>query len=236
MDDAVRVREAAEEALADIEPARLRETLTGRLADAEMTPGVLAVYSSRGLSTDADTVPVGERAAGVQLIYEGLRLTRRLAHDDPWGTPREPTPDATDGSGVPAVSAAPVASDEDAIAADIGVLAADVFVARGFYLLARTEAAHDAVRVVQRFGHDQTLHRSADDPVALDCNLETDVFELAVVAGSSAVSDTTPEGLRSYAADLATTEEGLPRVGSLPETAPDRIAALAEEEPVSADS
>ncbi len=234
MDDAVRVRESAEEAVADIEPARLREALTGRLADAEMTPGLLTVYSARGLTTDADTVPVGDRAAGVQLIYEGLRLTRQLAHDDPWNA-SEPPLDATDGSGAPAVSAAPVATGE-AVAADIEVVAADVFVARGFYLLARTAAAHDAVRVVQRFGRNQTLHRSADDPAALDCNLETDVFELAVVAGSSAVSETTPEGLRSYAADLAATEEGLPPVGSLPETAPDRIATLADEERVSADS
>ncbi|ERH12521.1 MAG: hypothetical protein J07HB67_01541 [halophilic archaeon J07HB67] len=236
MDDAVRVREAAEGALADIEPARLRETLAGRLADAEMTPGVLTLYSARGLTTDADTVSVDERAAGVQLIYEGLRLTRQLARDDPWATPQEPAVDATDGSGVPAVSTAPVASGEDAVAADIGVLAADVFVARGFYLLARTEAAHDAVRVVQRFGHDQTLRRSAEDHSAPDCGLESDVFELAVVAGSSAVSDTTPDGLRSYAADLAATEDGLPTVGSLPETTSDRIAALAGEERVSADS
>ena len=236
MDDAVRVRDAADEALADIEPARLRETLCGRLADAEMTPGVLTVYSARALTSDTDAVPVGDRAAGVQLIYEGLRLTRRLAHDEPWRAddPVTATADATDG-GAPAAAATPV-GDGEAVAADLGVLAADVFVARGFYLLARTEASRDAVRVVQRFGHDQTLRRSADDPTSLDRNLETDVFELAVVAGSSAVAGRPPEGLRSYAADLAAAQEGLPSVRSLPDSAADRIAALAEEERVSVDS
>lgn len=234
MDDAVRVRDAAEEALADIEPARLRETLCGRLADAEMTPGVLTVYSARALAPDTDAVPVGDRAAGVQLIYEGLRLTRQLAHDEPWTTDESAplSADATDGG---VARAAPV-GDGEAVAADLGVLAADVFVARGFYLLARTEAARDAVRVVQRFGHDQTLRRSAEDPASLDRNLETDVFELAVVAGSSAVAGRPPEGLRSYAADLAAAQEGLPSVRSLPDSAADRIAALAEEERVSVDS
>lgn len=234
MDDAVRVRDAAEEALADIEPARLRETLCGRLADAEMTPGVLTVYSARALTTDTDTVPVGDRAAGVQLIYEGLRLTRRLAHEEPWTD--EETASPADATGAVSAAAATPVGDGEAIAADLGVLAADVFVARGFYLLARTEAARDAVGVVQRFGHDQTLRRSADDPASLDRNLETDVLELAVVAGSSAVAGRAPDGLRSYAADLAADQDGLPTVRSLPDSAAERIAALAEEERVSVDS
>ncbi|MEZ3142515.1 hypothetical protein [Halobaculum sp. MBLA0143] len=235
MDDAVRVRDAAEEALADIEPARLRETLCGRLADAEMTPGVLTVYSARALTSDTDTVAVGDRAAGVQLIYEGLRLTRQLAHEEPW-TDEEPPPTSVDATGAVSAAAATPVGDGEAVAADLGVLAADVFVARGFYLLARTEAARDAVGVVQRFGRDQTLRRSADDPASLDRSLETDVLELAVVAGSSAVAGRTPDGLRSYAADLAADQDGLPTVRSLPDSAADRIAALAEEERVSVDS
>ncbi len=281
MDDAVRVREAAEEALADIEPQRLRETLSRRLADAEMTPGVLTLRSARALAADPELVSVSERAAGVQLIYEGLRLTRRLSHDDPWAeatppedrlTPPEEPLTTTDGgpepasdggefasedrrsavdderagvgderagvgderagvsderAGVDAVSSSAIDATGEAIAADLGVLAADVFVARGFYLLARTEAARDAVEVVRRFGRDQTRRRGATDPERLDANLEADVFDLAVVAGSSAVREETPERLRSYVADLADEADGLLPVRALPDAA-DGVAGFDE--------
>jgi hypothetical protein len=234
MDDAVRVREATEEALADIDPERLRETLYERLADAEMTPGVLTLRSARALSPDADVIGVGERAAGVQLIYEGLRLTRSLSQDAPW----ERLDGDGDGSGHEGTPPQWIDTGSEAIAADLEVLAADVFVARGFYLLARTEAAHDAVEVVQRFGRDQTLRRSAPDPSELDRNLEADVFELAVIAGTSAVGSRAPEGLRSYAADLTRETEGLPAVRALPGGVDERIASLVDDERVasSADS
>lgn len=211
MDDAVRVRDAAEDALADIDPQQLRDTLFGRLADAEMTPGVLTVRSARALVPDNEGVGVPERAAGVQLIYEGLRLTRDLSHDPPWER---------------------LDADSGEIDADMEVLAADVFVARGFYILARTEAAKDAVEVVKRFGRDQTLRRSAPDPANLDRNLEADVFELAVTAGTSAVGGVAPERLRTYAADLTADTEGLPPVRALPGSVGDRVAALAEDERV----
>lgn len=225
MDDAVRVRDAAEDALVDIDPQRLRDTLLGRLADAEMTPGVLTVRSARALAPDTEGVGVPERAAGVQLIYEGLRLTRSLSHDPPWeqmgGDTTEVDGDTTEDD-----------ADASEIDADVEVLAADVFVARGFYILARTEAARDAVEVVQRFGRDQTLRRSAPDPTNLDRNLEADVFELAVTAGTSAVGGVAPERLRTYAADLTADTEGLPPVRALPGTVGDRVAALAEDERV----
>jgi hypothetical protein len=225
MDDAVRVRDAAEDALVDIDPQRLRDTLLGRLADAEMTPGVLTVRSARALAPDTEGVGVPERAAGVQLIYEGLRLTRSLSHDPPWeqmgGDTTEVGGDTTEDD-----------ADASEIDADVEVLAADVFVARGFYILARTEAARDAVEVVQRFGRDQTLRRSAPDPTNLDRNLEADVFELAVTAGTSAVGGVAPERLRTYAADLTADTEGLPPVRALPGTVGDRVAALAEDERV----
>lgn len=218
MDDAVRVREAAEDALADIDPQHLRDTLFGRLADAEMTPGVLTVRSARALAPDTEGVGVPERAAGVQLIYEGLRLTRSLSHDPPWER-------LDDGE-------TEVDADAGGIDADIEVLAADVFVARGFYILARTEAARDAVEVVQRFGRDQTLRRSAPDPETLDRNLEADVFELAVTAGTSAVGGVASDRLRSYAADLSDEADGLPPVRALPGSVGDRVAALADDERV----
>jgi hypothetical protein len=186
MDDAVRVRDAAQEAVEDVEPDRLREVLFERLSDAPMTPAVLALLSARapetGVDTDADGL--AERAAGVQLIYEGLRLTRTLAHEEPWTR-------IADGD---------VTGD---IAADLDVLAADVFVSRGFYLLARTDAAGRAVDVVRAFGRDQTLRRGEGADVdSLDRNLESDVFALAVVAGTTAVGATPSPALLEYAAEL----------------------------------
>jgi hypothetical protein len=185
MDDAVRVREAACEAVDDIEPDRLREVLLERLSDAPMTPAVLTLVSARAPETgvDTDTDGIAERAAGVQLIYEGLRLTRSLAWAEPWTE----TADADAGD----------------IEADLDVLAADVLVSRGFYLLARTDAASRAVDVVRAFGRDQTLARGdGAEAEALDRNLEADVFALALAAGMTAVGATPSPAAVEYAAEL----------------------------------
>jgi hypothetical protein len=218
MDDAVRVREAAQGALADVEPTQLRSVLDGRLAEASMTPGVLTLLSARALDPDVSLDGIGERAAGVQLIYEGLRLTRTLTRSEPWAD------DLTD--------------LEADIAADMEILAADVLVSRGFYLLARTEAAERAVDVVRAFGADQTRGRDADavDRAALDRNLEADVFALGVVAGATAVGGDTPDSLLSYAETLAREcdyEGDLPPAAvALPDTAGERIAALSGDDRV----
>jgi len=181
MEEVAAVRQAALTGVDDIEPERLRERISSRLDDASLGPGVLTLVTAtaaRDRDSDGDT----DRAAGVQLIYEGLDLTRRLAHDDPWTT-------------------------GDREAADLDILIADILVSRGFYLLARTEAADAAVDVVRAFGHDQTDLRTTGDE-SLDANLESDICELAVVAGVTAGGhDPTPE-LRAYAADLAA--DGLP--------------------------
>lgn len=214
MDDAVRVRDAAHEAVEDVEPDRLREVLFERLSDAPMTPAVLALVSARapetGVDTDADGL--AERAAGVQLIYEGLRLTRSLAHEEPWTR----------------VAEGDVSGD---IAADLDVLAADVFVSRGFYLLARTDAAGRAVDVVRAFGRDQTLRRGEGaDVESLDRNLESDVFALAVVAGTTAAGATPSPALLEYAAELGrdcdADGELRPAETVLSEATVERIASL----------
>ena len=210
MDDAVRAREAAREALADIEPDRLRDVLWNRLADASMAPGVLTVRSARGPDSDVAVDGVLERAAGVQLIYEGLRLTRSLAHDEPW--------DVLDADG-----------PEEDTRADLDVLAADVLVSRGFYLLARTEAADRAVSVVRSFGRDQTVRRATDtDADALDRNLEADVFALAVVAGVTAVGREPTPDLVAYAGGLAAEVDGElpPTTVSLAGVTPEELDAL----------
>jgi hypothetical protein len=213
MDDAVRVREAAREAVADIEPDRLREILSDRLSDAPMTPAVLTLVSARAPETgmDTDTDGIAERAAGVQLIYEGLRLTRSLAWAEPWTQ----TTDAD-------------AGDTDA---DLDVLAADVLVSRGFYLLARTDAADRAVDVVRAFGRDQTLARGEGaDVESLDRSLEADVFALAVVAGMTAVGTAPSPAVIEYAAELGrdcdAEGELQPAAAAFSEATAERISSL----------
>lgn len=220
MDDAVRAREAAIEALADVEPAPLRDVLTDRIVDASMTPGVLTLVSAHALDPGVSLSGIAERAAGVQLIYEGLRLTRSLAQEVPWATLSD-----TDFEGD--------------IEADLEILAADVLVSRGFYLLARTEAAERAVETVRSFGADQTRIQSAGtdiDAAALDRNLEADVFALGVVAGATAVGGDTPDSLLAYAEKLARSceyEGDLPPAAvALPDTAGERIATLSDDDRV----
>jgi len=152
MEEAAAVRGIAVDALADVEPDRFREAISTFVEDGSMVPGVLTLLVGRAVGTRGDGL--SERAAGVQLIYDGLRLTRRLADEAPWRTGGEAADDA-----------------------DLDVLAADVLVARGFSLLARSAAAGDAVGVVRSFGRD----RSEGAP---DAELERDVLELALSAGA----------------------------------------------------
>jgi len=93
-----------------------------------VTPGVLVLVTARAVDPTVDPDTVVDRAAGVQLIYEGLRLTRSVAHEEPWVT---------------------AATQESDIDADMDVLTADVLVARGFALLACTDAAAAAVEVAR---------------------------------------------------------------------------------------
>ena len=182
MEAAVRAREAAREAVQDVTPKPLRDRIYALLDESSMVPGVLALSSAR--VADGERPPgdgVANRAAGVQLIYEGLRLTRTLATDSPWD--RDPPYDD----------------------ANLDILGADAMVARGFYLLARTEAADKAVETVTSFGRDQTDRQHGRDSPARA--LEVDVFELAVIAGSTAVVADPPEALLTYAAELATNDD-----------------------------
>lgn len=164
MDDAAWAREAATEALADIEPAGLRERAETYIAEGSTAPAVLTLVAARAVEPTIDRAAVAERAAGVQLIYEGLGLTRGLSEAEPW---TDPTLDS-DG-------------------ADLDVLVADVLVARGFYLLARTEAADRAVETVRSFGRNQTgaLEASNDAAEPADHHLEESVFALAAEAGAT---------------------------------------------------
>jgi hypothetical protein len=216
MEAAVRARDAGRQAVRDVSPDPLRERIDSLLDESAMVPGVLALASAHAVEgatttgvtpeasdddgkgrangpapassttepagTDAGPVGVEERAAGVQLIYEGLRLTRALADDPPWER------------------------DSPHTDSNIDILAADVMVARGFSLLARTEAADKAVETVQSFGRDETDDQQGR-PVPTHA-LETDVFELAVVAGTTAFGAAPSDALLAYAAELAESLDG----------------------------
>ena len=205
MEEAAAVRGAAEEAVRDVVPDGLREEMIGFLESGSTVPGTLTlVVADLFGDVDPDGIDgLSERAAGVQLIYVGLRLTRRLANEDPWG--------GADG-----------AAD---VPADMEILAANVLVSRGFYLLARTEAAGAAVKVVRAFGRDQTERREREDP-ALDRELERDVVELAVLAGATAVAAKAPE-TATFAADLVGDLDGFPPADELlTDEVVDRLAKL----------
>ncbi len=180
MEEASQVRRAAREAVRDVDPERFRDDIVGVIENGSMAPGVLVVLCARAADESVSFDTVAERAAGTQLIYEGLRLTRTLAHEVPWEV------------------------GEDG---DIDVLAADVLVARGFYLLARTEAARQAVETVRNFGRDQTRHPSDG---TIEHRLEADVFELAVVAGMTAVGTRPSTECREFVADLARSGKDTP--------------------------
>jgi hypothetical protein len=220
MDEVAAVRRAALDAVDDVEPGGLRERIRDLLDDGSLAPGVLAVSSAHAVNESRDSADdfpldaVAERGAGVLLIYSGLRLTRSLAQDSPW----EPARSLTDGAGRPADASdttGPAAPPDDATSrealtdADMTILVADILVARGFYLLARTEAAEDAVATVKAFGRDQTDRRTTGDR-SLDRNLEGDVFELAVVAGTTAVDGGASPGLREHVAEMAEGSDTFP--------------------------
>lgn len=179
MEEAAEVRGAAREAVSDVEPARLRDGLVARVDDGWMAPGVLTLLSARAVAEGAVDGAL-ERAAAVQIVYEGLSLTRRLVHDEPW---------------------AEACGSTDA-GANLEVVAADVLVARGASLLARTEAADKSVEIVRSFGRDQ-IERDRSAPPGAERRLEADLFELAVIAGSTVVRSEPPRRLLEWARSLA---------------------------------
>ncbi|MFB6171114.1 MAG: hypothetical protein ABEJ23_01170 [Haloarculaceae archaeon] len=182
MEEAEAVRQAARDAVRDIEPDRLRADIVERLDATSQTPGVMTLASARALDGEpADGVL--ELAAGVQLVYEGLNLTEHLATDEPW----------TRG-----------AVDEG----DLGIIVADVLVSRGFFLLARTEASRSAISMVQAFGRDQSYRVRGEEPDSPDFDLQIDVLKLAILTGQAAAGRPLPSDVRRFTADLVATHDG----------------------------
>ena len=185
MDEAVRAREASRHEVRDITPTALRDVIRDLLAETSAVPGALTLLCVDAGGRATGGADPDARAAGVQLIYQGLSLTRSLARDDPWSDADVPTE------------------------ANMAVLAADVMVSRGFSLLARTEAADEAVATVRTFGRDETERRTNPDGPSVNA-LERDIFELAAVAGITAAGRSPSIDLREYAADLAGSLDGAP--------------------------
>lgn len=219
MEEAAAVRRAALDTVEDVEPAPLRQRIERQLDAGSMVPGVLTILAVRALpdrpapdpAAGGLDDPVARRAAGVQLVYDGLALTRELCHDEPWRN----------------------GDAGDAADADLAILAADVLVARGFHRLARTEASDAAVEVVRAFGRDQTVQRDAEDST-LSGGLEADVLQLAVTAGSTIGGGSVPPRLREFATELlegrAVERPGAPFPDAarfFPETVSESLGAIA---------
>ncbi|PSP78111.1 hypothetical protein BRC81_08685 [Halobacteriales archaeon QS_1_68_20] len=202
MDEAAAVREGAREVLRDVSPVALRRVACDAVANGWTAPGVVTVRAARRAGADAIDHDLRRRAVGVQLIYEGLALTRRLVREEPWVDGRV----ESDGG----VAAPRRDSDEDP---DVEVLAADVLVARGSNLLAYTEAADRCVEVIRNFGQRQT----GRDGFPTDRELEADVMTLAAEAGTTAVTSAPAPHAVEWAESMASALDGseLPDADSL---------------------
>lgn len=172
------VSEALQRSIGGIEPCTFNEHLRAVLADRPLTPAALTVTTGRAIDGAADLEALADRGVGVQLGYEGLRLTRGLIAGDSWL-------DRTD-----------VARE------DLDMLAAEILVARGFHHLSGTGVVTDAVETVRRFGQRHAQARGDADPV-VDGSLEGDILMLAVDAGADCVLSAVPPPIASVGADLA---------------------------------
>lgn len=161
MIDVARARRAVVAAITDVEPAALNERLESLLTEESVAPAALT-FACGPTSMQTPGTPLAHRAAGVQLIYSGLRLTRALATTEPW-----------------------TAVDTDS-QADLDILAADVLVARGFDLLAQSPAAAHAVQTVQTVAEAVGRRTASDSP----SQLERAILELAVIAGTTVQHET----------------------------------------------
>lgn len=178
MDAAGRVRLAALETLAEIEPATLATELRSIVREASMVPGVVTIRTAERLGAPGESAL--DRAVGVQLSYEGLRLTRQLIREEERYAAANPTDSY------------------------LSLVAGEVLVSRGFGELAETAVAGQAIEIVQEFSRNQTVdYRSDVVSGTSGRSLERDVVALAVAAGSTAVLDTVPTFLVEFGDTLS---------------------------------
>lgn len=189
----------------------VRAEPAGELAS-DSTPAAGPSHRSRprprpGLGPES---PVERRAAGVQLIAVGLRWTRQLVTEADWPVGTETTPGDRPEAGPHSGSRC-----EPGTAAEttVALLGADVAVARGSSLLARTAAVDRAVAVVRTFGRTQTAATSSDaggrangdDTADSQGQLERELLELAVIAGGTVGGEAVTPRLTDLAGELAAT-------------------------------
>ncbi len=179
MDETAHARAAFRDGISDITPDALRARLGGVLEAASMTPGALTVLTATALDDSIEGDVAARRGAGVQMSYEGLRLSRELIQTDPWAKGNR-----SEG--------------------DMDAIAAEVLVARGFEYLAHTVVADDVVEAVRRFGRDQTRREEPGaDFDALDRGLEADFVSIAVRSGADIALGSVPEEIETLADELA---------------------------------
>lgn len=180
MDETAHARAAFREGIGDIVPDALRVRLEEVLESASMTPGALTMLAAATLDDAVELDVAARRGAGVQMSYEGLRLSRDLIHTDPWATG-----DRTEG--------------------DLNAVAAEVLVARGFEYLAHTGVAMDVVEAVRQFGRDQTRRETAAEAeqASIDRQLEAAFVRIAVRAGADVALGTIPDPIDALAVELA---------------------------------
>ena len=161
MDAVSRVRAASCRAVEEVEPIRLREIITNQIEGDTPTFGLATIVVSEEVGrTNEEPAILDSKAAGVQLIYEGLRLTQDLVRGNRWK------------------------NNEQKLNTDMDLLAADVMVAKGFHLLSHTKAAHKAVETVRTFGITETKWSDKNDGTPVPhMSLEKNIFELAIIAG-----------------------------------------------------
>ena len=181
------VSDALWDSLADIGPPTFRSHLEGVLEDQSLTPGVLTVKTARALDGSTDLEASAMRGAGVQLSYEGLRLTRAVVDER---------------------GALDTAVEEAQEEYYLDLLAAEVLVSRGFYHLATTGVSDQAVEIVRRFGRNQTHELDGQSPT--EASLEEDVIKLAVNAGADMSTTPVSSAVTSFGERLATELEREP--------------------------
>jgi len=172
------VRETLAHSLADLEPPAFQSHLRTTIGDISLTPAVLTVRTARALEPSVDEGACALRGAGVQLTYEGLRLTRSILSDEPWSSSGGHTNYYLD------------------------LLAAAVLVSRGYYYLADSGVSAEAVEAARRFGRYQTYEQNGDLTEG-ECSLERDFITLAVNAGADLALQTVPASVTAYGENLA---------------------------------
>jgi hypothetical protein len=157
-----RVNDSSCNAVSKVEPPQLKELILNRIDQKPSVFGLITtiIANESVESSDELNQSIDEKAAGVQLIYEGLKLTQELVRNKGWK------------------------HEENKLQADLELLAADVMVSRGFNLLSHTLAAKKAVETIRSFGQAESILSNGLEKNSLsEGNLEKDMFELSIITG-----------------------------------------------------